>query len=80
MFSVLEQHVDGSWWYHPKETNNTREEAEAMGAKLYASGKYLQPRPYKIIEHDKPFPQDMSRCSFDCVHFDYAGGYLFSLN
>jgi len=29
MVSIVEQHVDGSWWYHPGETWATREEAEA---------------------------------------------------
>lgn len=29
MISILEQHVDGSWWYHPGETFDTMEAAEA---------------------------------------------------
>lgn len=79
MFSILEQHKDGSWWYHPGATYRTWDKADAEAEKLYWSGKHLTPRPYKIIEHQKPFPQDMARCSFDCVHFSFAGGYQFSL-
>lgn len=79
MFSILEQHTDGSWWYHPGDTFVTRDEAETEGQKFYGSGDHLTPRPYKVIEHQKPFPQDMARCSFDCVHFSLAGGWNFSL-
>ena len=79
MFSILEQHNDGSWWYHPGNTFETQEEAAIEGWNVYGSGCYLTPRDYKIIEHQKPFPQDMARCSFDCVRFSFAGGYLFSL-
>ena len=79
MYSVLEQHTDGSWWYHPGNTFETQEEAASEGWDHYGSGCYLTPRPYKVIEHTKPFPQDLDRCSFDCVHFNFAGGYLFSL-
>lgn len=79
MFSILEQHKDGSWWYHIGETYDTREKAETEGQELYGSGKYLTPRPYKVIEHTKPFPQDLDRHSFDCIHFYSAGGYQFSL-
>lgn len=79
MFSILEQHKDGSWWYHPGDTFGTWDKADAEAEKLYWSGKHLAPRPYKVIEHTKPFPQDLDRCSFDCVHFNFAGGYHFSL-
>ena len=79
MFSILEQHSNGSWWYHPGDTFGTQEEAAIEGWNVYGSGACLTPRDYKIIEHQKPFPQDMARCSFDCVHFDFAGGYHFSL-
>ena len=79
MFSILEQHKDGSWWYHPGNTFETQEEAASEGWDHYGSGCYLTPRNYRIIEHQKPFPQDMARCSFDCVHFNLAGGWNFSL-
>ena len=79
MFSILEQHNDGSWWYHIGKTYDTRDEAETKGHELFGGESFLKPRPYKVIEHTKPFPQDMARCSFDCVHFHFAGGYQFSL-
>ena len=28
MVSIVEQHVDGSWWYHPGETWATMAEAQ----------------------------------------------------
>ena len=32
LYSVLEQHADGSWWYHPGFTRETRAEAELKSA------------------------------------------------
>lgn len=82
MFSILEQHGNGSWWYHIGETYDTRDEAEAEGQELYGGGhayRFGIPRAYKVIEHTKPFPQDLDRCSMDCITFGFAGGYEFSL-
>lgn len=79
MYSVLEQHTDGCWWYHRGETYETKKEADDRGRELYGSGRYLKPRPYVTLEHKKPFPQDIDRCTRDFVNFNFAGGYLFSL-
>lgn len=81
MYSILEQHVDGSWWYHPGCTFSTQEEAALRAAsfgKPYTPGFYIS-RPFRILAHTKPFPQDMSRCTHDFVHFDFAGGWEFSI-
>ena len=72
IYSVLEQHLNGSWWYHPGMSYNTREAAEERAREF-------PDRPTKVIKHEQPMPQDVSRYSFDCKHFDFAGGWEFTL-
>ena len=69
MYSVLEQHNDGSWWYHPKFTHDTEKDAEEYFKKAFW---WDLDRPHKIVEHTKPFPQK-TISSFDCVHFGFGG-------
>ena len=60
MFSLLEQHNDGSWWYHPGCTYNTREEAEERFKKSFW---WDLTRPHFVFEHTEPLPQDCSTCT-----------------
>lgn len=69
MYSVLEQHVDGSWWYHTGMTESTEKAAEEHFNRVFWFDKN---RPHKVVAHTKPFPQkDLS--SFDCKFFGYGG-------
>ena len=76
MYSLLEQHNDRSWWYHPGCTYKTEKEAEEAFKKRFW---WDLERPYKIISHSIAFPQDFSRCTFDMVHYNFAGGNHFIL-
>ena len=76
MYSFLEQHKDGSWWYHPGCTYETEEEAEEEFKKKFW---WDLDRPHKVISHSTPFPQDISRNSKDMIHFNFAGGKHFTL-
>jgi len=76
MYSFLEQHNDGSWWYHPGCTYETEGKAKQGFKKMFW---WDLDRPHKIISHSIPFPQDISRCTFDMVHFNFAGGKFFTL-
>ena len=85
MYSLLEEHADGSWWYHPGCTFSNRPEACDVFMRFIGVASSFElhkgniSRSVKIITHTKPFPQDMSRCTRDFVHFDFAGGYEFNL-
>ena len=69
LYSVLEQHIDGRWWYHPwVGTYNTREEAEASYHRCFDDG-----RPYIIYEHNAPLYQEYSTSTLDFVHFGLNG-------
>lgn len=69
LYSVLEQHVDNSWWYHPKLTFNSPEEAEEEFKKCFY---WDLGRPYKIFEHKDPLPQK-DICTFDFKVFHFHG-------
>lgn len=69
MYSVLEQHNGGSWWYHPGFTHDSYKEAEEHFEKSFWWDKS---RPHRIIEHTKPFPQ-RTLCTFDFVSFGFGG-------
>lgn len=62
MYSLLEQHTDGSLWYHPGFTFDTQEEAEAFFPKAFW---WDLDRPHCVFEHDKPLPQDCATCTQD---------------
>ena len=76
MYSLLEQHNDGSWWYHPRCTYETEEKAEEGFRKEFW---WDLERPHKIIQHNKPFPQGYSRCTRDFIHFGFGGIIDFEL-
>lgn len=54
IYSVLEQHIDGSWWFHIGASSNTIEAAEK-----WATDRpwMLETRPMCIVKHLFPFPQ-----------------------
>lgn len=60
-YSIAEQHKDGHWWYHPQLTYNSKEEAENGFKKAFWCD---LDRPYKILEHNKPFPKKEDACSW----------------
>ena len=61
-FSVIEQHFDGCWWYHPRLTFDSKENAEEGFKKHFW---WDLERPHKIIEHIEPFPQKYGWYSTD---------------
>lgn len=70
LYSVLEQHLDGSWWYHLGWTFETREAAEQK----IREGLWFDPqRPMRLFEHHRPFPQDHGRYTRDLKTFGIAG-------
>lgn len=75
LYSVLEQHADGSWWYHPGFTRETRAEAELKSAH---SIWWDLERPRRIFEHEFPFPQDHAICTTDFENFSLAGDIIWT--
>lgn len=74
LYSVLEQHLDGSWWYHPwVGTYKTKEEAEASFHKHFDDG-----RPHLLYEHMKPLFQRFSTCTHDFVNFEFGGKIMWT--
>lgn len=71
MFSLLEQHKDGSWWYHPGATFETEEEVEKYFQETF--GTYDPDRPHMTFEHDEPMFQEYSTCTFDFKTFHFGG-------
>ena len=71
MVSIVEQHVDGSWWYHPGETWATMAEAQEGYKEFW--GKWHPERPYRLFEHDEPMCQQMATCTFDFKVFHFGG-------
>ena len=59
MYSLLEQHIDGSWWYHPGDTFETEEEVENAFRKRFW---WDLERPHRSFKHDKPLLQEHSTC------------------
>ena len=66
LFSIAEQHTDGKYWYHPGQTYNSWDEANKAFIRIYGD----MPRPYRILEHERPFPQETSFFSDDCVMWE----------
>ena len=54
MYSLIERHLDGSWWYHPGHTFDTPEEAEECFKRSFW---WDLERPHKVIEHAEPLFQ-----------------------
>ena len=68
-YSVLEEHVGPSWWYHKNWTFDTREKAEEFAKKFSES---FNNRPTMIYEHDKPLPNETLEY-LDNNTFGFAG-------
>lgn len=74
MYSLLEQHKDGSWWYHPGDTFDTR---MAVYERFHSRFWWDPERPHKVFEHDKPLFQEYSTCTTDGGEtFRFAGAIL----
>lgn len=70
MYSCLEQHESGDWWYHPGFTFDSAQAAEDKFAKAF----WWDPqRPHRILEHEHPFPQDGSIYTTDFENFGFGG-------
>lgn len=69
MYSYLERHNDGSWWYH-RCSFNTKEEAEESFRKSFW---WDAEREHKIIKHDEPFP-DITLFTYNGNVFRGIGG------
>lgn len=72
MFSALEQHTDGAWWYHGN-TFDTKEEAETFVSKWIW---WDQDRPKMIFEHEKALPDSRSLCTRNFIEFSNVGGMV----
>lgn len=74
MFSFLEQHNDGSWWYEPRlhATFETKEEVDKYFQNVWA--RYVDPnRPYMAFEHEEPLYQVHATCTQDFKVFEFGG-------
>ena len=70
MFSLLEQHKDGSWWYHPGCTFNTPEDVE----ECFQDEFNMHPdRPHMCFKHDEPMFQEFATCTNDFKTFHFLG-------
>ena len=71
MYSLLEQHKDGSWWYHPGDTFETEEEVEQRFQERF--GHYDPKRPHRTFKHYEPLCQDYATCTRDFKVFEFGG-------
>lgn len=69
LYTPLEQHTDGAWWYHPNTTYNSRDKAEKAFEELF----WWDRRPFLILKHKQPFSQDKSLYTTDFINFYFAG-------
>ena len=79
LFSLFEQHQDGSWWYHPGWTKESKEELQKFYEEKLDSDLWKD-RPMKGIIHKHPFKQDRSVCTFDFETFREVSGYAFKFD
>lgn len=70
MFSLLEQHIDGAWWYHPGTTFDTPEEVEDAFKRRFW---WDLSRPHMFFEHSKPLFQTYPTCTRDFKTFEFGG-------
>lgn len=73
IYSVLEQHKDGAWWYHPGYSYDTEEKAKQEAD---AFSKRFDNRPTMVFSHEVPLPQEYSTCTCDFSTFGFAGAIL----
>lgn len=70
LYSLLEKHNDGTWWYHPGCTFDSQQAAEDAFKKMFW---WDLSRPHKIFEHRKPLFQEYSTCTKDFKTFEFGG-------
>ena len=70
MFSLLEQHTDGAWWYHPGLTFNSPEEVEAAFKSHFW---WDLSRPHMVFEHKTPLYQTYPTSTRDFKTFNLFG-------
>lgn len=70
IYSVLEQHRDGSWWYHPGYTFDTEEKAQEQAADF---SKRHEGRPTTVFAHEEKLPQGYATCTEDFETFGFGG-------
>lgn len=70
MYSLLEQHRDGTWWYHPGDTFETETEVEQ---RFQESFRHDQDRPHRTFKHDEPLFQDYATCTYNFRTFEFGG-------
>jgi hypothetical protein len=68
-YTVLEQHVDGSWWHHGKTFDTWGEAHDFMRKWIWWDEK----RNKQIVGHDDPLP-DETLYTYDFIHFYHVGG------
>lgn len=71
MYSLLEQHNDGSWWYHPGDTFDTEAEVEECFRETF--GHFDPDRPHMAFNHQEPMFQEHATCTTDFNTFEFFG-------
>ena len=70
MYSLLERHIDGPWWYHPGMTFNTAKQArDAFKRRFW----WDLSRVHKVFKHQKPLPQAYDSYTTDFKTFYFGG-------
>ena len=72
-FSILEEHTDGSMWYHP-EWSFANEESATNFIQAKKQRDLWADRYMEIFIHDKPLPQDRATWTTDGVNFQDRSG------
>ena len=67
--SLLEKHIDGSWWYHSGCTFDSISEVESCFERMFW---WDLKRQHTCFIHQTPLPQE-SCCTKDFKTFEFAG-------
>ena len=73
IFSVLEEHIDGSIWYHPGWSCKSEEEAKALMKHKHGQDLWKD-RTMVCFTHTKPFHQDRAVWTIDLYNFHDRSG------
>lgn len=80
LYSVLEEHIDGSLWYHPGWTYYSECDAKELIEQKQKQDLW-QDRSMTIFTHEKPLPQDRSTWTIDMVNFhDRSGAFIWNID
>ena len=71
LYSVLERHNDGAWWYHCGTFSNRKWAEEYLETWI----PFDKDRPKMVFEHTKPLPQQ-SCCTKNFKTFEFGGVIL----